>query len=168
MSASYEGTSMDLFDRMLGHDRWTTDRYLALSQNLSHAQLDREFDIGLRTLRQTFDHIILNIEFWTGLMEGTPIADEPQHASVEDMIARHARAYDQFEEGAREFAAAGSLDESFVDHYSIQQRCGATILHVVLHNAQHRGEGLHILRRLGLEHLPDGDPQAWEYMLARA
>lgn len=81
---------MDLLERMLRHDRWTTERLLALSQDLSDAQLDREFDIGHRTLRNTFDHMILNVEFWTGLMVGKPIADEPEHASVDDTLRRHA------------------------------------------------------------------------------
>ena len=36
---------------------------------------------------------------------------------------------------------------------------GATIIQVILHNAQHRSEALHILTRLGLTDLPESDPQ---------
>ncbi len=54
---------MDLLERMLGHDRWTTERLLTLRQDLSDALLDREFDVGHRTLRNTFNHMILNVEF---------------------------------------------------------------------------------------------------------
>ncbi len=159
---------MDLLERTLGHDRWTTERLLTLSQDLSDAQLDREFDVGHRTLRNTFDHMILNVEFWTGLMVAKPIADEPERASVADMRTRHARSHDQFANVARDLVASGRLDETFINHYSVRQSFGATILHVVLHNAQHRSEGLHILQRLGLTDLPDGDPQEWEYMMARS
>ncbi len=159
---------MDLLERTLGHDRWTTERLLTLSQDLSDAQLDREFDVGHRTLRNTFDHMILNVEFWTGLMVAKPIADEPERASVADMRTRHARSHDQFANVARDLVASGRLDETFIDHYSVRRSFGATILHVVLHNAQHRSEGLHILQRLGLTDLPDGDPQEWEYMMARS
>jgi len=159
---------MDLLERLLGHDRWTTERLLALSEGLSEAQLDREFDIRHSTLRTTFDHMILNVAFWTGLMVGKPIAYEPEHASVDDLRTRHARSYEQFANVARDFVASGRLDETFVDHYSVRQSFGATVLHVVLHNAQHRSEALHILQRLGLGDLPEGDPQEWEYMMARS
>ena len=158
---------MDLLGRLLGHDRWTTEHLLALSQDLSDAQLDRDFDIGHRTLRYTFDHMILTVEFWTGQMIGTPVPWEQTHASVDEMLARHARAYDQFASVARDLVASGRLDETFIDHYGYAQSFGATILHVVLHNAQHRSEVLHILQRLGMTDLPEGDPQEWEHLTGR-
>jgi hypothetical protein len=37
-----------------------------IGKDLTDAQLDQEFDIGHRTLRQTFDHMILNVDFWAG------------------------------------------------------------------------------------------------------
>ncbi len=46
---------MDLLDRLLGHDHWTTERLLTLSQGLTDAQLDQAFDIGHRTVRATCD-----------------------------------------------------------------------------------------------------------------
>jgi hypothetical protein len=44
---------MDLLDRMLGHDQWTTARVLGLSRDLTNAQLDQPFDVGHGTLRET-------------------------------------------------------------------------------------------------------------------
>ena len=67
----------------------------------------------------------------------------------------------------QDLAASGRMDETFIDHDSYPQSFGATILHVVLHNARHRGEVLHILQRLGIPDLPDGDPQEWEHMTGR-
>ena len=49
---------MDLLDRLLEHDHWATAQLLDLSRHLSDAQLDQEFDIGHRTLRDTFEHMI--------------------------------------------------------------------------------------------------------------
>jgi uncharacterized damage-inducible protein DinB len=158
---------MDLVERLLGHDRWTTDHMAELSEDLTDDQLDRDFDIGHRTLRRTFDHIILTIEFWTGLMVGKPVPWEPRNASVSEMRERHTRAYDRFEAVARDLIAAGRLDESFVDHYDYPQSYGATILHVILHGQAHRSEVLHILQRLGKTELPEGDPQEWEHMTGR-
>lgn len=155
---------MDLLERLLGHDRWTTNHLLDLSKNLTDEQLDREFDIGHRTLRNTFDHLILTIEFWTGLMDGVKVDDKPPGASVETMREWHVQAYNRFEAITRDLIASSRLDETFVDHYDIPQSYGATILHVILHNQQHRSEVLHILQRLGMTDLPEADPQEWEHM----
>ena len=54
---------MDLLDRLLGHDHWATTQLLELSRGLTDEQLDRDFDIGHRTVRETFDHLIYNIGF---------------------------------------------------------------------------------------------------------
>lgn len=131
------------------------------------AQLDQEFDIGHRTLRNTFDHMNLVVRFWTGMMVGQSVPYASNRAAVDDLLTQHARAYDQFETVAREFVAAGRLDETFVDHYDVRQSFGATILHVIDHNVQHRGEVLHILQRLGVPDLPEGNPQEWEHMTGR-
>ena len=37
---------MDLLDRLLGHDAWTTRQLLDICSTLSDEQLDREFDLG--------------------------------------------------------------------------------------------------------------------------
>jgi len=158
---------MDLLDRMLGHDRWTTDHLMEMALSLSDEQLDREMDIGHRTLRKTFDHMLLATEFWNGLMNGEPVPWEPRRASVAEMRERHQRSYDAFEAVARDVAASGRLDETFIDHYDYPQSYGATVLHVIDHNVQHRGEVLHFLQRLGIENIPEGDPQEWEHMTGR-
>ncbi len=64
---------MDLLDLLLDHDHWATARLLELSRGLTDAQLDREFDIGHRTLRATFEHMIFNVKSWTAIMAGQPV-----------------------------------------------------------------------------------------------
>ena len=158
---------MDQIERMLGHDRWTTERLLSISCSLSDAQLDQEFDAGHRTLRKTFDHMLLATEVWTGLMVGDPVPWRPRRASVDTMLARHARSYDQFAGVTRDLIVSNRLDETFVDNHGVSQSYGATILHVIYHNVQHRSEVLHILQRLGVDDLPEGDPQEWEHRTGR-
>ncbi len=158
---------MDLLDRMLGYDRRTTERLLTMCGELTDAQLDREFDIGRRGIRTTFDHMLGAMELWTGLMSGEPAAREPADASVEAMLARHAGSHDRFERVVRDVVAAGRLDETFVDHHGYPQSYGATVLQVGWHNTLHRGEVLHMLQRLGVGGLPDGDPQEWEHLTGR-
>jgi uncharacterized damage-inducible protein DinB len=63
---------MTILERLLRHDAWTTRSLLELSGELPDADLDREFDIGHRSLRRTFVHIIANMECWCDLMSGLP------------------------------------------------------------------------------------------------
>ncbi|WP_274378914.1 DinB family protein [Deinococcus cavernae] len=74
---------MDLLDRLLGHDAWTTaallerartlsDAQLERARTLSDAQLDQDINVGYRTVRLTLEHIIDNMETWTDLMNGVP------------------------------------------------------------------------------------------------
>jgi len=53
---------MDILVRLLGHDAWTTRQLLLRCRELTDAQLDRPFDIGDRSLRVTFLHILENME----------------------------------------------------------------------------------------------------------
>lgn len=162
---------MDLLDRMLGHDRWATTQLLELCAPLTDAQLDQEFDIGHRTLRETLDHMIYVINFWTGWMTGTPVEHDRTTLQYDRSIAalteRHERYQTAFAELARRIQAEQRLDDTFIDHYDVRQSLGATILQVVHHNAQHRSEVRHMLVRLGLTNLWDYDPQEWEHFTGR-
>jgi uncharacterized damage-inducible protein DinB len=154
---------MDLLDRLLGHDQWATAQLLDLSRGMTDAQLDQPFDIGHRTLRATFDHLILNVEFWTGVMVGQPIAYERDASSVATLIEDHERSYAAFAAFARRVRDEQRLDDTFVDHYGFPMTFGGAILHVVLHDAEHRPEVLHILERLGVPDLPEIDHGLWDF-----
>ena len=159
---------MDLLDRMLGYDRWTTTRLLEQSRSLSDEQLDRPFDIGQGTLRDTFDHMIHVIDHWTALMDGRPAPPGREgNPSIDELIARNERYSATFAEVARRMRDEGRLDETFIDHYDYPQSIGATILQIITHNVQHRSEARHMLERLGVEGLWDGDPQEWEHATGR-
>jgi len=148
---------MDLLDRLLEHDRWATVQLLELSRGLTDAQLDQELDIGHRTVRATFEHMIFNVAFWTGLMAGQPV-DRPQaDRSLAALIDRHERSYAAFATLARRVRDEQRLDDTFVDHFDSHMTFGGAILHVALHNAEHRVEALHILGRLGVPDLPEVD-----------
>src|SRR5262245_46498194 len=111
---------MDLLDRLLGHDVWTTRLLLFRCQGLANGQLDQEFDIGHRTVRATFLHIIRNVEVWSDLMDGRPVrpdeCEQPHGGSVAGMIARLDRAAADFAVMARIVAQRGGWDERWVDH----------------------------------------------------
>jgi uncharacterized damage-inducible protein DinB len=154
---------MDLLDRLLGHDQWATDQLLDLSRSLTDAQLDQPFDVGHRTLRATFEHIIINIAFWTALMTERPLDTQENDCSLAGLIERHERYDATFAILSRQLRDEQRLDDTFVDHYAVRKSFGGTILHVVLHNAEHRSEVLHILERLGLPGPIEVDHGLWDY-----
>jgi uncharacterized damage-inducible protein DinB len=156
---------LDLLDRLLEHDRWATDQLLDLSRGLTDAQLDQEFDVGHRSLRATFEHMIVNIAFWTALMDERPVDAPQEDHSLAALSERHERSYATFATLARQLRDEQRLDETFVDHYAARKSFGGTIIHVVLHNAEHRTEALHILERLGLSEVPEVDPGLWDYQM---
>jgi len=162
---------MDLLDLLLDHDHWATARLLEVSDDLTDAELDHEFDIGHRTLRATFEHMISNVSSWTALLAGQPAqgacsADaQPDHRSLAALIDSHERSHAAFASAARRLRDERRLDETYVDHHAVRKSFGGTILMVVEHNAEHRTEALHILERLGEPDLPEVDLGVWDYLL---
>ncbi len=156
---------MDLLDRLLGYDQWATDQHLDLSRDLTDAQLDQEFDIGHRTVRETFEHMIINVDFWTGLMTAQPTMAEDDHPlTIAELIDRYEHSHATFTSFARLTRDEQRLDDTFVDHFGERMRFGGAIVHVVLHNAEHRTEALHILARLGMPDPPEVDHGLWDHL----
>ena len=115
---------MDLLDRLLEHDRWATTQLLDLSRGLTDAQLDQEFDIGHKSVRGTFEHMIVNIAFWTGLMTGQPVDEERGERSLAALIDRHERSYTTFATLGRRLRDEQRLDDTFIDHYDARKSFG--------------------------------------------
>jgi len=162
---------MDLLDRLLGHDAWTTGTLFDLTQGLSDEQLDHEFDIGSRTLRNTVEHVVRNIEGWTDLMNEQPVRPRPiDNLSLTDLRRRYDLAIVDFGNTARRLRDEQKLDDKYLDTLAQPPRAksfGGTILHVLTHNHSHRTEILHMLERSGVKNLIEGDVLGWEEMLER-
>ena len=157
---------MDLLDRLLGHDAWTTGKLFDLAQGLPDEQLDHEFDLGQRTLRNTVEHIVRNIEGWTDLMNEQPIRPRPKdNLSLVELRRRYDLAVVDFGKTARRLRDEQRLDDQYLDTLDQPARAksfGGTILHVLTHNHSHRTEILHMLERLGVKNLIEGDVLGWE------
>ncbi len=161
---------MDILDRLLGHDAWTTRQLLLISCDLSDEQLDREFGIGHRTLRETLWHIVGNVIVWTDLLYQRPamLSDQPPELkrSVDYLLARYEAAYSDFAAIARRIANEHREDETYTDYLDeppTQKTYGGTIAHLITHSMNHRSEVLHILARLGVSDLLEGDTISWEW-----
>ena len=155
---------MTLLDRLLQHDAWTTRRLLLRSANLTDDQLDRDFDLGRRTLRATFSHVIGNMEVWTDLMTGAPVRDWGGE-SVADLLNRLDRAADDLADLAHDIEGRDAWDEQWTDTLDdppTMKTYGGAIAHIITHSMHHRAQLLYMLRRLGVRDLPEGDVLSWE------
>jgi uncharacterized damage-inducible protein DinB len=160
---------MDILDRLLGHDAWTTRELLLRCRNLSDAELDRDFDIGHRTVRATLLHMIRNMEVWTDLIAGEPVrANEgtpPSGRTVEGLLRRLDTVAPELARTATRIARGGRLDELWVDHLDnppAKKSYGGAIAHILTHSMHHRAQLLYLLRLLGVRDLIEGDVLSWE------
>ena len=159
---------MDLLDRLLGHDEWTTGELLRRCGELTDFQMRERFDIGHETVQATLVHMIDNVGNWTELMRTSHVEDRIDgwaEMGVPSLIAEHERSYAEFAALAREVRDADGWDDTWVDTLDDPPQSktyGGAILHVITHNMHHRGEVLHMLSRLGLTDLPEGDLLSWE------
>jgi uncharacterized damage-inducible protein DinB len=160
---------MDLLDRLLSHDAWTTRALLARAATLTDAELDREFDLGHRSLRATMVHLVRNMEAWSDLMSGVPVrAADPADAagrSIAGLTARLDRAAKDLARVARDVAGRGAWDETWVDVLDdppTEKTYGGAIAHVITHSMHHRAQVIAMLHRLGVKDVPEGDVLSWE------
>jgi uncharacterized damage-inducible protein DinB len=157
---------MNLLDRLLAHDLATTRELLQLCLELPDEVMDRDMDAGWRTLRKTFDHMIFNIETWTDLMLERPVESASnQGTSASDLLERLETSYAEFTALARRIEAEGRWDDLWtdvLDNPPQQKSFGGGIGHVITHNMHHRAELLHIMQRLGMKDLPEGDLMGWD------
>ena len=158
---------MDILERMLKHDAWTTSRLLDCALQLSDESLEERFDLGPGSVRATFIHIIANMQVWCDLMSA---AESPSPAlapdsSIVDLHKHHATASKKLYKLARDIVDQGRLDETFIDTLDRPPRrksFGGGILHLATHSMHHRAQLLFMLRRLSVQDLPEGDALSWE------
>ncbi len=138
---------MDILDRLLGHDAWTTRQLLLACNSLPDDLLDKEFDIDHKSIRGTFVHIIDNMEGWTDLLYERPV--QPRSGtSIPELIERLSVAGRDFANIARRIAREGRYDDSFVDRLDNPPQLktfGGTIAHLITHSMHHRTQILYLM-----------------------
>ncbi|WP_339731062.1 DinB family protein [uncultured Gimesia sp.] len=155
---------MDLLDRLLGHDAWTTRQLLEICATLTDEQLDQQFDIGHRTLRATLNHIISNMEIWSALMAGDPIERQTDQ-TIQGMRGRLSVAENRLQSIAVKVQAENGWDHLWTDHLDDPPRektFGTALAHIITHSMHHRAQVLYMLRLSGVQELPEGDVFSWE------
>jgi uncharacterized damage-inducible protein DinB len=108
-----------------------------------------------------------NVELWTDLMAGSALvhSEPPAHTPIATLTERFDKAADELFALARRIADEKRLDDTFVDQLARPPRrksYGAGILHLATHSMHHRAQALHMMRRLGIAGVPEGDALSWE------
>jgi uncharacterized damage-inducible protein DinB len=155
---------MDILDRLIAHDTWTTRQLLLACQDLTDDLLDKEFDIDQKTLRKTFLHIIQNMETWTDLLLERPVQQRTGD-SVPELIDRLSSISREFANLARRVAREQRYDDCFVDILDKPPRLktfGGTIAHLLTHSMHHRAQVMYLMEKVGLEEHIEGDVLSWE------
>jgi uncharacterized damage-inducible protein DinB len=155
---------MDILDRLLAHDSWTTRQLLLACKPLSDELLDKEFDIDQQSLRKTFVHIIENMEVWTDLLCERPV-QKRMGDTVPELLERLSRISRDFAYVARQVAREQRYDDCFLDTLDNPPRLktfGGTVGHVITHSMHHRAQVMFLMERIGLQEHIEGDLLSWE------
>ena len=157
---------MDILDRYLGYEAWTLRYFINRCRELSPSQLQQPFDIGHGSVHATLDHIISNLEVWIDLMLQRPVRHlPPLPATPDSYLQRFDAAMADFTDCARKLVAEDRLDDTYMDVLDNPPKpktFGGTLLHVLTHTTVHRWEIQHMLQRLGLNDLLEGDALSWD------
>lgn len=155
---------MDLLDRLLGHDAWTTRQLLLACESLPDELLDREFDIDHHSLRGTFLHMIENLETWTDLLYEREV-QRKDGMSIRELKSRLSDASREFSKIAQQVAREGRFDDCFLDTLDSPPRLktfGGAIGHVLTHDMHHRAQIMFLMENAGLTEHIEGDLLSWE------
>lgn len=155
---------MDIVDRLLAHDAWTTRQLLLACESLSDALLDREFDIDHRSLRGTFEHMIGNIEVWTDLLYERAVQRKTGN-TIPMLLERLGVASREFANITRKIVREGRYDDCFLDtldQHPQLKTFGGVIGHVITHDMHHRAQVMFLMEKVGIKEHIEGDLLGWE------
>jgi uncharacterized damage-inducible protein DinB len=160
---------MDLLDRLLAHDIWSTNQLLLQSKPLTEAQLDTEFDVDSRTLRDCFIHIIQVMETWNDLLYERPVRTSAELKAkprdLDGLMVRLSEAGDDLALISKKVAREGRWDDVFtdvLDNPPKKKTFGGTIAHVITHSMHHRAQAMYMMEKLGIRDHIEGDVLGWE------
>ena len=155
---------MDILDRLLAHDAWTTRQLLLACESLPDQWLDQEFDIDQRSLRRTFVHLIDNMELWTDLLCAREVQQRTGN-SIAELLERLGVVSRDFANVARKIAREQRYDDCFLDTLDNPPRLktfGGGIGHLLTHSMHHRSQVMYLLEKVGIQVHIEGDLLSWE------
>ncbi len=156
---------MDFLDRMLDHEQWAMAKLFDASAGLSKDQVDQSFDLGLGSIRATFDHLVGNLEGYLREFEGSAHQPLPEQPSLADLRERYERTLPQFAALVRQMRDDNRFDEVVLDYHKQKKTIGGLVLEFLMHSDEHQTEIVHMLVRLGVEDpVVDIGAREWEVL----
>jgi len=161
---------MNVLDRLLAHDAWTTRQLLLRCRELSEEQLNTNFEIGDRSLIGTFEHIVSCMESHTDLLLGRRTRENylatkalRDDESIDGILTRLTIVSKDFSEFTLKVEREGRADDMCTDSdQSNRWPIGSVIAHIITHSMHHRAQAMYILEKLGVENVIEGDALGWE------
>src|SRR5579884_3847061 len=102
---------MTILERLLGHDAWTTRQLLLRCRELTDEQLDQPFEIGDRSLRQTFVHMLECTELHLDRITGGPERALSEDYSLTALLRRQSATAKELADLALRAEREDRLDE---------------------------------------------------------
>jgi uncharacterized damage-inducible protein DinB len=159
-----EGTpcqlDLDTIQSYLRYSDWAQERMLRGAEALTDAQLDRKFEMGVGSLRQTLAHLRDAEAWWLSNWTsgaGALFPENPSRESI-DEISSSFRATC----GRREKFLEPISDADLMRHIDATPRpgmirtfrLGVTLLQICHHGTHHRAQAINMLRHVGGEVIP--------------
>ena len=150
---------------LLRFDRWATDRIIESCRKLTDSELDRQFPIGIGSLRATLAHIAGGMDWWIDHCEQRSLREyDTRVGSLDEIYARFVGAWTELDT-ILSVSNQVRLDEIIVDSFdnpefgkgTLRFRRSAVLLHIFNHGTHHRVQCLNIFRQLGMTSIPDID-----------
>ena len=155
---------MDILDRLLAHDAWTTRQLLLACKPLPDELIDKEFDIDQRSIRKTFVHIVENMEVWTDLLCERTVRERIGN-TIPELLDRLGVVSRDFANVARKVVRERRYDACFLDTLDTPPRLktfGGAIGHVITHDMHHRAQVMFLMEKVGIKEHIEGDLLSWE------
>ncbi len=171
MPATATAAATGVFDRLLGHNQWATGLLLERCRGLTPDRFTQRFDIGPGSLHDTLTHIVGAMRRWADRIEERPLRDTIEKPGTPrppaELISLLDDAARDLKSVAHRIVEEDRIDEGFQVTFAGVPKAlvltrGTALVHVLTHGVHHRAQCLNMLRRLGLDDLPDVDAIDWE------
>ncbi len=144
------GTLHELF----AFNDWARDAVMRCAAGLDKEQLDRPFEMGLGSLRNTLNHLYAVESVWFERWQGRQpqyrvIAEGVEMAPLWDEFRDVAKRRDAYVAGLKDADLPVDLTYKNLKGDTLTFPLGAMLLHVCNHGSYHRAQALNMLRHVG-------------------
>jgi len=153
----------DVVAILFAHCRSADAELLAIIRELTPEQLDRAFEMGLGSIRATYEHNLGALRGWADVFANRPrrawLPDEGPY-TIEQLDAITTALHDDWVEIVDKFPLDEVIERPRGD--SMRRFTRAHIVtHVTTHAMHHRAQMINMLRHVGVENLPSGSVMQW-------